>query len=150
MAGKLNAEEIEELLLQQNAGHIGCSNKGKTYVVPVNYVYDGKYIFVQSVEGLKLKIMRANPRVCFEVECIQNNRNWKTVITQGIYQEIVHERERYDAMKLFVDKKMKLTTSPVSLSPEINEQRLHPQTGKQKPVLYRILLLEKTGRCENG
>ena len=51
MIGKLNNEEIEEFLKENVLGRIGCHDKGKTYVVPVSYVYDGKYIIVHSLKA---------------------------------------------------------------------------------------------------
>jgi len=146
MLGSLNTSEIEDLLYQCNLGRIGCSYQGKVYVVPVNYIYDGRSVIAHSVEGLKTRIMRNNPSVCFEVDEVETNKKWKSVIAQGIYQEIVEERERYEAMKLFVDRMLKLKVSATAHPPEMQPERLH--NTSVKPVIYRILLLEKTGRYE--
>lgn len=147
MLGTLSKTEIEDLLYSNNLGRIGCSLNGKTYVVPVNYVYDGRSIIAHSTDGLKIQIMRKNPSVCFEVDHIENNKNWQSVITQGTYLEIMEERERYDAMKLFVDRLLKLKISTTAHPPEMAPERLRSSTSA-KPVIYRILLLEKTGRYE--
>lgn len=147
MLGILSKAEIEELLYSNNLGRIGCSYNGKTYVVPVNYVYDGRSIIAHSTEGLKIQLMRKNPSVCFEVDRVENNKNWQSVITQGTYMEITGERERYDAMKLFVDRMLKLKISTTAHPPEIAPERLR-NSSSVKPVIYRILLLEKTGRFE--
>ncbi len=148
MLGILSKTEVEELLYNNNLGRIGCSYNGKTYVVPVNYVYDGRSIIAHSTEGLKIQIMRKNPSVCFEVDHVENNKNWQSVITQGTYMEITGERERYDAMKLFVDRMLKLKISTTAHPPEIAPERLRTGTSSVKPVIYRILLLEKTGLFE--
>lgn len=147
MLGILTKGEIEELLYGSNLGRIGCSYNGKTYVVPVNYIYDGRSVIAHSTEGLKIQIMRKNPSVCFEVDDISNNKNWKSVIAQGTYMEITGERERYDAMKLFVDRMLKLKISTTAHPPELEPERLH-NSSSAKPVIYRILLTEKTGRYE--
>ena len=149
MLGILSKTEIEDLLYSNNLGRIGCSLNGKTYVVPVNYVYDGRSIIGHSTDGLKIQMMRKNPSVCFEVDHIENNKNWQSVITQGTYMEIIDERERYDAMKLFVDRLLKLKISTTAHPPEMAPERLRSSTSA-KPVIYRILLLEKTGRYEKG
>ena len=148
MLGKLTTSEIDELLYSANLGRIGCSFNGKTYVVPVNYVYDGRSIIAHSVEGMKVNIMRRNKDVCFEVDEVQNNKNWKSVIAWGTYQEITGERERYDAMKLFVDRMLKLKISTTAHPPELSAERLRSSNHSVKPVIYRILLSEKTGRYE--
>ncbi len=149
MIGKLNTQEIEELLSENHLGRIGCRDGNKIYVVPVNYVYDGRYIFGHSVNGMKIEMMRKYPTVCFEVDEIKDFKNWKSVITWGQYQELIGERERYEAIKLFVDRMLKMKISETAIPPETSEQRIHPRApGNIKPVIYRILLDEKTGRYE--
>ena len=41
MLGELNRSQIDEILESQAVGRIGCHAGGKTYVVPVTYVYEG-------------------------------------------------------------------------------------------------------------
>lgn len=148
MLGKLSISEIEELLSACTLGRIGCSAEGKTYVVPVNYIYDGRAIIAHSMEGMKINYMRQNPNVCFEVDEVFTNKSWKSVIAWGTYQEITGERERYDAMKLFVDRMMKLKISTTAHPPELHAERLREVNHRSRPVIYRILLTEKTGRYE--
>jgi len=149
MIGKLNKEQIEEVLKQNILGRIGCSDGRKTYVVPVNYVYDGKYIIGHSLAGMKIRMMRKNPDVCFEVDEMKSFTNWKSVVIWGSYQELTDERERYLAMKLFVDRMLRLKISETAVPPEITEQRVHPRSpGNIKPIIYRIVITEKTGRFE--
>ncbi len=150
MIGKLTEEKIEEVLEKNVLGRIGCHNGSRTYVVPINYVYDGKYIIGHSVAGLKIDMMRKNPQVCFEVDEMKSFTNWKSVIAWGEYQELKEERERYAAMKLFVDRMMRLKISETALPPEVAESRIHPRSpGNIKPIIYRIVVTEKTGRFES-
>lgn len=149
MIGKLNKEQIEEVLKENVLGRIGCSDGEKTYVVPVNYVYDGKYIIGHSLDGMKIRMMRKNPEVCFEIDEMKSFTSWKSVIIRGQYQELTDEREGYVAMKLFVDRMLRLKISETAIPPEISEKRVHPRApGNIKPVIYRIVVTEKTGRFE--
>jgi uncharacterized protein len=50
----------------------------------VTYAFDGKYIYGQTNEGLKLDLMRRNPFVCFEVDSILNMANWKALLSGAI------------------------------------------------------------------
>jgi uncharacterized protein len=151
MIGKLTSEQIEEVLKENVFGRIGCCEENKTYVVPINYVYDGKYIIGHSVAGMKIRMMRMNPHVCFEVDEMKNFTNWKSVIVWGEYQELTDERERYAAMKLFVDKMLRMKISETAVPPEMSDERVHPRSpGNIKPVIYRIVITEKTGRYENS
>jgi uncharacterized protein len=65
MLGELTAEQINAVLFNEVVGRIGCHGEGRTYVVPVTYVFDGEAVCAHSAEGLKIRIMRANPDVCF-------------------------------------------------------------------------------------
>ena len=150
MIGKLTKEQIQEVLRQNVLGRIGCNDGERTYVVPVNYVYDGKFIIGHSTEGLKIRMMRKNPQVCFEVDEMKNLENWKSIIAWGEYQELTDERDRYYAMKLFVDRMMHLKISETAIPPEISPIRVHPRSpGNVKPVIYRIVINEISGRYED-
>jgi len=83
MLRELNDTQIEALLKDQLIGRIGCHSAGVTYIVPVNYVYDGANIFCHSAKGMKIDMMRENPEVCFEVDHIKDITNWESVIAWG-------------------------------------------------------------------
>ena len=150
MLRELNDSQIEALLKEQLIGRVGCHSAGVTYIVPVNYVYDGKFIIGHSLTGLKIRMMRKNPDICFEVDEMKSFTKWKSVIVWGRYQELTDERDRYNAMKLFVDRMMHMKISETAVPPEIVEKRVHPRSpGNIKPIIYRIVITEKTGRFEN-
>ncbi|HPH47800.1 MAG TPA: pyridoxamine 5'-phosphate oxidase family protein, partial [Chryseolinea sp.] len=88
MIGTLNKLQIDFLLRSELLGRIGCSADGITYVIPITYVYDGKYILAHTREGTKIEMMRKNANVCFEVDRIQDMANWQSVIIQGKYEEL--------------------------------------------------------------
>ncbi len=148
MIGKLSYDGMEEVLRNNLTGRLGCTDGKRPYIVPVNYVYDGKCIIAHSLEGMKIELMRKNPQVCFEVEEMKSFTKWKTVICWGEYQELTDERDRYYAMKMFVEKMLHLKVSESAKPPELAHQRIHPTTGNVRPIIYRIVILEKTGRFE--
>jgi nitroimidazol reductase NimA-like FMN-containing flavoprotein (pyridoxamine 5'-phosphate oxidase superfamily) len=149
MIGKLSHEQIDEVLHKNLLGRIGCAQNNKSYIVPVNYVYDGKHIIGHSVGGMKIDIMRRNPQVCFEVDEVKDFTNWRSVIVWGQYQEITGEREQYEAMKLFVDKMLKMKISETAVPPELSADRIHPRSpGNIRPFIYRIVITERSGRYE--
>jgi len=150
MIGNLTEEEIEEVLKENVLGRIGCNDGNKIYVVPINYVYDGKYIIAHSVAGMKIQMMRKNPDVCFEVDEMKSFTNWKSVIAWGQYQELTDERTRYHAIKSFVDRMMNVKISETAIPPEIGEKKMHPLSPVIiNLVIYQIMITEKTGRFEN-
>lgn len=152
MIGRLNDQEIDEVLSGNILGRLGCCDGEKMYIVPITYVYrEGRYIIAHSTEGMKIRMMRKNPRVCFEVDEMKDLTNWRSVIAWGEYQELTTERQRYEAMKVFVDRMMYLKISDSAVLPEMAPDRVHPHSpGQIKSVVFRILFTEKTGRFESS
>lgn len=148
MIGTLTTQEINEVLTRGIVGRIGCSDGKKLYVVPINYVFDGKFIIAHSLEGMKINMMRKNPEVCFEVDEMKDLSNWRSVIVWGIYQELKEERERYAAMKLFVDRMIHSRHAEAKVITSNETHTAKPE--KLKPIIYRILLQEATGRFEHS
>ena len=145
----LSLEAAKGVLLNNVIGRLGCADKRKTYIIPVLYVFDGKDIFAHSVEGMKINMRRQRPQVCFEVDEIENIRNWKSVIAFGKYQEINDSHQRLAAIKLFVARKIRLKTSERAIIPDTREATPHPFLLQNfKPVIYRIIIDEITGRYE--
>jgi len=149
MLGILNNDQIDVVLQTAMVGRIGCSSIDKIFIIPVTYVYDNGYIYAHSKEGTKVQLMRQNPKVCFQVDAIENMCNWRSVIVWGSYEELKNEKEQQAAMS-------KLTSR---LMPFITSDTVHPfqgrQTGEQiekgyKAVAYRIKVEEKTGRYEKS
>jgi nitroimidazol reductase NimA-like FMN-containing flavoprotein (pyridoxamine 5'-phosphate oxidase superfamily) len=146
MLGVLNQEQIDFVLRSQMIGHIGCYDEGKVYVVPVTYVYDGEYIYGHTKKGMKVEMMRNNPRICFQVETIQNLANWQSVIIQGEFEELSGEESR-QAERLLLNRVLPFQISETLPSGSID---IHQLASVKQPVLvtYRIRILEKTGRYE--
>jgi uncharacterized protein len=90
------------VLNKQFIGRIGWHAKGKTYVVPINYAYDGKYIYCHTHEGMKTKIMCENPEVCFETDVMESTTTWKSVIAWGEFEELTNEEERACAFNILL------------------------------------------------
>ncbi len=145
MIGYLTNEESNAFLMEQVSAHLGCNDGFNTYVYPVSYLFNGKFIICQSLMGAKIEMMRRNTRVCFQVDAIKSVTNWKSVMVLGEYQELDNERERYDAMKAFIAHK---------LYPKISETILFPAPGvshtekSSRPVIYRVIPMETIGRYE--
>ncbi len=149
MIGKLEEHEIERVLRRQIFGRIGCHANDITYIVPISYAYDGTYIFGHTYEGMKIRMMRENPKVCFEVDIMENMANWKSVIAWGEFEELIDPEERKRAIQILLDRTLPIiTSSTVRITPywpfpptDLNEV---------EGIVYRIKLNEKTGRFEKN
>jgi len=61
--------EIDSILDRALVCRLGLSNDSQPYVVPLSFGYDGKALYFHSAgQGRKIEMIRANPRVCFEVD----------------------------------------------------------------------------------
>jgi nitroimidazol reductase NimA-like FMN-containing flavoprotein (pyridoxamine 5'-phosphate oxidase superfamily) len=87
MIEPLDDDQIDAFLREQVVGRIGMHAGGETYVVPIIYAWDGECIYVQTVEGRKVEMMRENPQVCFETDDYERG-SWRSVIVDGTYEEL--------------------------------------------------------------
>lgn len=147
MLGKLNDKQINTLLQSQVIGRLGCHAEGRTYVVPVTYVYDGNHIICHSREGMKLEMMRKNPEVCFETDSMENMANWQSVIVWGKFKELSGE-EAKNAMEKLIDRLKPLLTSETAHPHEPGESHDRRDNRGFDAVVYEITIQEKTGRFE--
>lgn len=65
---------IKDILDRAQVMHLGLSDDGQPYVVPMNYGYileNGKLAFYLhgATEGYKYEVIRKNPRISFSLEC---------------------------------------------------------------------------------
>ena len=147
MIDNLTNEEIEEILQQNFIGRIGCHANGVTYIVPISYAYNEGYIYIRSFEGMKVEIMRKNPAVCFEVDTITDMSNWKCVIAMGNFEELPHGEERNKGLRILMERKLPALSG---INTKFSEEwPFATENYDAIPgVIFRILLIEKTGRYE--
>ena len=141
MLGELTSGEIDGVLRSEAIGRIGCYAFGRPYVVPITYAYDGVAVYGHSREGLKLRMMRSHPTVCFEVERFESPSSWQSVIALGTFSEL-EPPEAEIAMELLRRRLAPLVASATSAP----DGPLHA-SGMPWSV-FRILLGERTGRFE--
>ncbi len=147
MLGKLNEMQIDNVLLSQVIGRIACSDGKKPYITPLTYAFDGKNIIGQTNEGLKLKIMRKNPNVCFEVDIMLDMTNWQSVIVYGTFHELTG-KDAEKARDYLFNHVMPLKTSTTIHAHEHEVTGEIDDSNRIKPVMYHIRIKEKSGRFE--
>jgi nitroimidazol reductase NimA-like FMN-containing flavoprotein (pyridoxamine 5'-phosphate oxidase superfamily) len=150
MLGELALTEVERLLQSEPIARIGCHVEGRTYVVPVAYVYADGSLIGHSADGLKLRMLRKNPDVCVEIEHVDDLANWRSVIAWGRYEELSGE-EAERALDLLMARFVTLITSETSQPSRATTPSTHARSVAGRPsVVYRIRLTEKTGRFERS
>lgn len=149
MLGKLNEFQIDRLLLSQTCAHLGCHADGRTYVVPISYVYENNFLYGYTIEGMKVQMMRKNPEVCLQVESIRDLDQWQSVIVWGTYEELSGNKAE-DAIQLLTSRLHPFTTSQTLRPSHSMQQSPQHRDSSLKTVAFRIQIKEKTGRFERS
>ena len=148
MLGTLSRAEIEDLLQTEVVARLGCHANGRTYVVPITYAYDGEGLLVQSADGLKLRMMHENPWVCVEVDRIDNLANWRSVIAWGRFEKLLGDDATAALARLRVRLQPLMVSETTPGAESLTEGETAVRRGNGHASIYRIHLLEKTGRFE--
>jgi hypothetical protein len=122
-------------------GRLGCSLDNQPYIVPIYFAYEPGYIYVFSTFGRKVEWMRANPKVCVEVDEIENQSQWTSVIANGRYQELPEPEytdEREHAHKL-------LGKHHHGWQNALGERQLRLGDELIDPLFFRICIDSMTG-----
>ena len=143
MLTELTNEVIDHLLNNQYFGRIGCSADNQLLIEPVMYHFDGLYIYGITREGTKTQMLRKNPNVAFEIDEMVSPGVWHSVVIEGEFEELQGNERDYAVyllnhrkVPIFADEKLCLAGSA------------KPNASKVvTPVVYRIHIRTKTGRC---
>jgi uncharacterized protein len=147
MVGELNDIQMKNILTSQVVGRLACTDGKQPYIVPVTYTYDGEYIYGQTNEGMKLKILRKNPNVCFGVDVMTSMNNWQSVLVYGKFEELKSEAAQ-KARDILFDRVLTLMTSSTIHPHEHGTGTEVDDRGRIKYVMYRIKIKKMTGRFE--
>jgi len=94
MINHLTDDDARTLLNNGRIGRLACIIDDYPYVVPVHYLVDGDHIYSHSLAGRKITALRANPHACFQVDKVDDECHWHSVIAYGTYEEIVDPDRR--------------------------------------------------------
>ena len=133
-------EEARALLGACRIGRLGCIDTGEPYVVPINYVFEDELIYSHSLPGRKIEALRANPRACLQVDEIDNDFSWRSVIAYGSFEEIRTPGERRSILGKLMARFPQLT--PV-------ESVMAQDASAPDTVVFRIRVDRITGVAEN-
>jgi nitroimidazol reductase NimA-like FMN-containing flavoprotein (pyridoxamine 5'-phosphate oxidase superfamily) len=136
---EMSNDEIHDLLSQTGYGHLGCCRNNTPYVVPVHYAYSEPNLYVYTTEGEKSEIIRSNPHVCLQVEWVENNSDWKSVIVTGEAFDLDDLAERERAVDL-------IRAGNPTLTPAVSIHWLDNWVRENHEVVYRIKPRMITGR----
>jgi len=135
--GKLGKTDALAILREGTLGRLGCIAADWPYVVPVNYYFDGENIYIHTLPGKKLDALRANPRVCLQVDEIKDSYNWRSVIAYGTFEEVSSEETRENVLTKLYSKLPHMTP--------VESMLVKGMTGT---IVFRVKVEEVTGIAE--
>jgi uncharacterized protein len=140
---EMTDQECREALTRTSFGRLGCSRGDQPYIVPVCLASDGDFIYVFSTLGKKIVWMRANPKVCIQIDEIKDQSQWSSVIVNGRYEELPepqHAGERKHARQL-LEKRSQWWLNTFA------ERQLRLGDKLIEPLFFRIHIDSMTGLC---
>ena len=141
MIKNLTEKEARKLLSEQKIGHLGCVlESGEPYIVPVNYLFKDDEIYIHSWPGQKLDALRANGKVCLQVEKIGDSCRWQSAIAFGEFKEVKRTNKKIEILKEFSARFEHLT--PV-------EAMIEDQWNLGGLVVFRLHIKRITGMAES-
>jgi nitroimidazol reductase NimA-like FMN-containing flavoprotein (pyridoxamine 5'-phosphate oxidase superfamily) len=139
MTRPLNEARALEVIKAGRIGRLGCIDNGEPYVVPVSYLLDEGAIYSHSLPGKKIDAMRAHPRVCLQVDQIDDDFHWCSAIAFGRFEELERQNDR----RVFLGK---LLSHFPSLTPV--ESLIVQDAGAPDSIVFRIVVDRITGVAE--
>lgn len=129
----LDDDGIEDLIATSLVGRIACAapgvNGGRPTIVPLAYGYDGDAVYAVGPVGQKIRIMRVQPLVSFEVDTATAEDRWQSAVAEGEYEELVSPEAREAGLQvIFGDRER----------PHIPDEH----------IVYRLRFTARTGRFE--
>jgi nitroimidazol reductase NimA-like FMN-containing flavoprotein (pyridoxamine 5'-phosphate oxidase superfamily) len=139
---ELTPTECRDILSRAHLCRLACSRGGQPYLVPISFAYDpdSSCLFCFSMIGKKIEWMRRNPKVCVEVEDVDDRFHWTTILIFGRYDEILDGSEerinRQRALEMFGHHAEWWLPGAATFS----------SADHHDVVIYRILVESMTGR----
>jgi nitroimidazol reductase NimA-like FMN-containing flavoprotein (pyridoxamine 5'-phosphate oxidase superfamily) len=140
MTRMLSETEARNLIAGGKIGRLGCVDNGEPYVVPINYVFEDGSIYSHSLPGRKIEALRAHPRACLQVDEIENDFEWRSVIAYGNFEEIRVPSDRRSILSKLLARFPLLT--PV-------ESVMAKDASAPDSVVFRIIVDRITGVAED-
>ena len=135
----LTEEQAIELIRAGKIGRLGCVDEDGPYVVPINYLLEGGEIYSHALPGKKINAMRIDPRVCLQVDHIQDDLHWSSAIAFGKFEEIRSPHSRRAVISKLLVGFPKMT--PV-------ETMIVQDSAAPDSVVFKIVVERVTGVLE--
>ncbi len=92
----LSRNDAMALLARHHVGRLAFSFHDRVDIEPLSYVYHNGWLYARTSEGTKLDAVRHHPWVAFEVDEIEGQFDWRSVVVRGTIYFLDSERGEQD------------------------------------------------------
>jgi nitroimidazol reductase NimA-like FMN-containing flavoprotein (pyridoxamine 5'-phosphate oxidase superfamily) len=132
----LSAAQSRALLRRQRFGRIAFTFKDRVDIEPISYVAEGPWLYARTSRGTKLRFLRHNPWVAFEVDDVRGPFEWKSVVARGTVYFLNPGGEEHPAFQRAVKVLRKLDPNILT----------DTDSAPARTVVFRIHVNSMTGR----
>jgi nitroimidazol reductase NimA-like FMN-containing flavoprotein (pyridoxamine 5'-phosphate oxidase superfamily) len=139
---ELTPSECRELLSRNTLGRLACVKGDQPYITPLFFYFDADTdsLYGFATVGQKIEWMRANPKVCVELDDVADQFHWTSVVIFGRYEELVLP----DASPALARARDLFLQQPQWWLP--GTAKLTTGQDRDSPVVYRVRIDRVTGR----
>ena len=139
MLVRLSDDDSRRVLQTARLGRLGCVLGGEPYITPINFSFEDDCVYAHSLPGLKISALRKNPRACLQVDEIESDFHWRSVLAFGNFEEVTKPSERKDVLGKLLKRFPMLT--PV-------ESSIAEDGGPPPVIVFRVRIDRLTGVAE--
>lgn len=92
---EMSRDQCRGIVAAGDLARLACCRDGQPYIVPITCALAGTHLYCFSMPGQKIDWMRANPKVCLQIDEFSGKRNWRSVVLTGHFREIPPAGGRY-------------------------------------------------------
>lgn len=85
---EMTAQENTAMVSAGRLARLACAMDHQPYMVPIHYAFADRHLYSFSMPGQKIEWMRANPKVCVQIDELSSARSWKSVVIYGVFEEL--------------------------------------------------------------
>ena len=143
----LSEQQVQELLNSEQVGRLATTGSdGYPYIIPVHYTYMGGCIYIHGLgAGEKIDNIRANSKVCFEVDRMQGLLHGdEPCDTNTLYESVII---RGDASLVeAVEKKIAVLDGIITKYTPQHQGKAFPDNMLKMTAIIEIVVSTCTGK----
>lgn len=131
--------DIRDMIQHTQIGRLGYILDNRPYVVPLGFRFSGGSLYSFTTDGQKTEAMRKNAAVCILFDHIVSRTQWRSVVVNGHYREIIREEEKASIVNMMASEPTWWEPAYTKTITGGGEQR------KLEPVFFRVDIESATG-----